>query len=279
MKNIDFDFKKAISIYTTEFKMKLKNTLIWSVAMFSIIMMYMVLFPSVKDMAMDKLAAMPAELLAAFGMSSLEDFSNFNTYFVSIYQIILIVLSGYAVVVSANIIHDEEATGSIEFLYSCNVSRMEIYVAKLTVIITNLIIIIIAIFLAAMFGGLSVAKDSVDVGAIFLTILLTSFVVLIFVGIGFFVSSLSKKNKKASNIALGVMFGTYIIGYFSNIGPDYLDFLKWFSPLDFLSGSAIMTSNLGIGTDNYNFVGFIISIILVIVFNIVGYVLYSKKDL
>lgn len=279
MKNNNFEIKNIGRIFKAEFKMRMKNLIVWSGAMFAILLLYMLLFPSVKEIAIEKLEAMPAELLAMFGMSAESDFANYNTYFSSIFQIILLVLCAYASVNATNSLHDEETTGSIEFLNSCKVSRIEIYVSKVLVVLCNLTIITILSFLAIIISGAIVATAQVDAGAIFATVFVSYLAILVFAGIGFLISALLKKSVKASNIALGVFFGTYIIGYLSNIGPDFIRFMKWFSPIDFLSPNLVMNSTLGIGNDTFNVIGIILGLIIILGSIIGGYFVYKKKDL
>lgn len=272
-------FNKVWKIFKMEMFMRQKMILIWSLALIAIMLLYMLLFPSVKEMALEKMAAMPEELLAFFGMSGEDDFSNFNQYFASIFQIVLIVLSAYAASTSASILHDEESNGTIEFLNACNVSRGEIYLAKVITIFVNFIIILICTTLAVLISGFSVALDTIDPQAIAATLWLSSLTIFSFVAIGFLVATLVKKSIKAANIALATMFGIYIIGYLSNIGPEFLSHLQWLSPFEFLSSGEIMTTTIGIGTNSLDVMAIIFPILIIFGLLISGYYLYQKKDL
>lgn len=272
-------FIKVWKIFKVEIFMRWKMILIWSVVLIAIMLLYMLLFPSVKEMALEKMAAMPEELLAFFGMSGEDDFSNFNQYFASIFQIVLIVLSAYAASTGASILHDEESNGTIEFLNACNVSRGEIYFAKVITIFVNFVIILLCTTLAVLVSGFMVAADTIDPKAIVSTLWLSSLTIFSFAAIGFLIATIIKKNIKAANIALAIMFGIYIIGYLSNIGPDFLSHLKWLSPFEFLSSGKIMTTTIGIGTNSLEIMAIILPIMLIFGLLITGYYLYQKKDL
>lgn len=272
-------FNKVWKIFKVEIFMRWKMILIWSVVLIAIMLLYMLLFPSVKEMALEKMAAMPEELLAFFGMSGEDDFSNFNQYFASIFQIVLIVLSAYAASTGASILHDEESNGTIEFLNACNVSRGEIYLAKVITIFVNFVIILVCTTFAVLVSGFMVAADTIDPKAIVSTLWLSSLTIFSFATIGFLIATIIKKNIKAANIALAIMFGIYIIGYLSNIGPKFLAHLKWLSPFEFLSSGKIMTTTIGIGTNSLEIMAIILPILLIFGLLITGYYLYQKKDL
>ncbi|MFA6866071.1 MAG: ABC transporter permease subunit [Clostridia bacterium] len=273
------NIKKVLTIYTTELKTKLRTILTWCGAITAIILLYMLLFPVVKDLAMDKMSAMPEGLLAMFGMEGMMDMTNYNLYFAMIYQLVVTVLCGYAIALGASTFHNEETSGTIEFLYANNISRLDIYIAKVAVVFTRLLAISLCALIASLISGAIVASDTINANAIFMGYLVSLVAILFFASAGFLIASLVKKNKNTTGIAVGGMLFTYIMGYLGELGGDKLQFIKWLSPIHSLSVNDVIMSTWGIGVGKYPIVAFIIFISLTIALSVGSWFIYNKKDL
>ena len=74
-----------MNIFKFEFKRNIKSLIYWSIGTSAIIVFFMALFPSMKDMGMQelvgaKLDSLPPAILETFNFSSTTDFSNINDF-------------------------------------------------------------------------------------------------------------------------------------------------------------------------------------------------------
>ena len=120
-----------MNIFKFEFKRQFKSLIIWSIVCSALVIMFMALFPSMKDMGMqelvgDKLGAMPSTLLEAFNIDEMMDFSNIKDYMGYCLQYIVMAAGIYGLILGASALSKEEKDGTIEFLYSKPITRNKI---------------------------------------------------------------------------------------------------------------------------------------------------------
>lgn len=110
-----------------------KKILGWCIAVFLITLIYMTLFPYVKDMAQMKFDTMPKEVMQLMGIEDMSYIGDYSSYFGTIYNLLLIAISVFMATFSVGLIVNEERNKTIEFLYSLEISRSEIFISKLIV--------------------------------------------------------------------------------------------------------------------------------------------------
>ena len=84
--------KKIVDIFLFNFKYNHFQIIGWIIVLFSLSFLYMILFPSVKELAQEKLDMIPDELLGLIGMDGLTNLTEFQNYFSMVFSIILIAL-------------------------------------------------------------------------------------------------------------------------------------------------------------------------------------------
>jgi ABC-type transport system involved in multi-copper enzyme maturation permease subunit len=272
-----FEFKAFKILYTGEIKRRLKRIITWCAGIFAIVALYMLLFPMVQDMFVTKLETFPPELMEFFGMSDAGGFTNYNTYFASIAGILIIIISAYSVFLFAGTLHDEETSGSVEFLNACPVSRTEIWAAKAASAVTVIAAIIISMLLSALICGAIVASAEIKPGAIAVGALIAFLTALVFGGIGFAAASVLRRAVKPSAVGLGILFGTYLLGYMGSIGPDSVKVLKYLSPLNFMSIGDYTAA--AVTNAPYHIGGVLAGLALAAIFLVSPYLFYRKRDL
>ncbi|HPG91830.1 MAG TPA: ABC transporter permease subunit [Clostridia bacterium] len=270
--------KRTSSIFLTELKTKIRPFAIWMASIVGLTFLYMLLFPMVKDIALAKLEAMPPEILAMFGMEDVGQVMNYNYYFGMIYQLFSIVFCGYAVAQGASIFQSEETSGIIEYLYSNNVSREEIFVAKSGTVLTRIFILSLCALIPALISGAAVADNELSIKTLILCSVITLVAMLFYASLGFLLGSVLKRNRPASGIGLGILLAMYFIGYTSELVED-LEFFKWLSPTHMLSPQDVINSTWGVGTAVYNPLGLILLSCLAVIFIVTAFLLYKRKDL
>lgn len=248
-----------------------KNIIGWAVAISAIMILYMILFPNIKDIAQAELEAMPEEILQFMGMDKLTELADYTSYYGMIYGIILIPISIFAATFSARQITKEEKTKSIEFLNGLPVSRSEIYISKY---ITTLIAITTVILSANIFTivcGLINGGETFQLDRIIKSVKLTSLIPLIYGGIAFFLAAFSNKIGSGP-IASSVVLTTYMLGYLGELLGDKAERLKDFS----LFISLDVKNSLDINSQVIKIL--VIYLIIYVLAILFGKMIYKKRD-
>jgi ABC-2 type transport system permease protein len=268
-----------MNIFKMEFKKGLKPLATWSVICILLIILFMSMFPSMKDSGMQelvstKLGAMPEALLDAFNLKDAPDFSKLNEYFAYVFQYIVIAGCIYAGMLGAKALIKEESEGTIEFLYAQSVSRTKIVTMKLLSSLALFYLFAVIMGAASILMSMAVKPADLKLLDLFtdMKIMFSGFFLIgvVFMSIGFLVSAVIPHLRLALPISIGTFFVTYLLGTFAGM-IDELKFLKYFSPFHYAVPSEIL--KYGFATVNI-VLAFIISILC-----IAGtYLVYKKKD-
>lgn len=244
-----------------------KNSIIgWSISMFLIMFLYMILFSSMKDIALAKLEVMPKEMLKLFSMDSLTDMNNYIKYFGMIFNIMLIVISIFAATFSTKLINKEENTKSIEFLNSLNVNRSEIYISKLITAFISVTLVLFSTILAAFISGLINGGDTFLIYDFIKIIKMSSISVYFFLSISFLISGITTR----LNISSIFVLISYMIGYLGVLLEK--KFITYFSPFESFSTKAVLSNT------NTTILLLVIYFVLMIIFIFIGQKFYKKRD-
>lgn len=268
-----------MNIIKVELKRSIKSLLIWSIVTSLILILFMALYPSIRDSGMidimnAEIDSLPEAMLEMFNMKDAPNFSNITEYFAYSFQYILMVSGIYGGILGVNSLISEESDGTIEFLYSKPVSREKIAQMKiisnlLIFMMFSMIISVISIILMTVLSpeGTDLVQILVDTKNICIGFTIVG---LVFLGIGFLISTIIKSSKSSISLSLGVFFATYFIGIISKI-KDNLEWLKVVSPYENFIPSKIVKDGL-----NIHYI--IASICIIILCIVCSTVIYKKKD-
>lgn len=268
-----------MNVFKVEVKRGFKSLIIWSVVCILLIVLFMSMFPSMKDSGMQELVntkmdALPEAILDAFNLKDAPDFSKLNEYFAYVFQYIAMAGAIYGGILGAKSLIEEESEGTIEFLYAKPISRTKIVTSKILSSIALFYIFIILIAIGSIIIALVVKPADLEVINVIMDMkklyLGLFFVGMVFMSIGFSISVLIPHLRLATPISIGTFFITYLLGIFSQM-IDSLEFLKYFSPFNYAVPSEIIKN--GFDTTNI-LLGLIISIICITL----TYIIYRKKD-
>lgn len=268
-----------MNMFKFEFKRLLKGSIIWSLVCGALVLMFMLFFPSMKEMGMQELVfskmdALPEAFLEAFNISGATDFSNIADFSAYVLQYIIMAGGVYATILGVSALVKEESEGTIEFLYSKPVTRNKIVTSK---ILSNGLIFFMFLMIV---GSISMAISAVikpedvemipmlmDIKTLFIGMALIGY---IFMAIGFLISVFIKSSKQAIPIALGVFFSSYVLGIFSKLQERLSGFI-YLSPFDYAVPSEIIKNGF-----EMKFV--IIGLCIIIVSIVATYLVYNRKD-
>lgn len=259
--------KQAVTLAKFEFFKQRKTVLIWMCAVFGIMSLYTVLFPSIQDLAQAKFDVLPKELLQFVGMDGFSDMTHYNKYFFIIYSIVLIVISIFAATYPSKLILEEERKGTIEYLYSHPISRKVIYQVKAGVAVVSLFLLLLAGLLPGIINGTFVGGDTFNLMEMIRVWLALSLIPMFFLSLSLGVAG---GFPKLSGLSVASVLLMYVLGYLSKLMDS--SFLMYISPFEVFSANNLimMPSNV--------FVSYLVYLGIVVVFLISGCVIYQKRD-
>lgn len=267
----NFTLKNALRLAAFELKTNRKQILGWFIAIFAIMFLYMILFPSVKDMAQIKMESMPKGVLELFGMEDFTSMSNYVSYFGMVYGIVLIAISFFSVTFSSGLLAREEKTKIIEFLYSLTVSRSEIYMAKLFTAFVADLILVLAVAVAAIVCDVISGGETFDLPDLLQILKITSFTVFFFLGVGLMAAGASNRFGTPATGSM-VVIASYLLGYLGTLLNENAAWLKRMSPFEQFSPA----NALALENDTLITLGVYFG--LLVAFITVGLLIYRRRD-
>lgn len=266
-----FCMKSVLKMTRFDLRTNRKQILGWIISIFSIMFLYMILFSSMQDIATAKLEAMPKELLQFVGMESITEMGNYTTYFGMIYMLVIVAISVFAVTFVVGLLYKEEKTKSIEFLYSLEVSRTEIYVSKALTGFIAVLLVLISAIVSTLICGYAQGGETFDLVKVMTIGKLTGFIPFVFYGLGLFLVGLTSRIN-VSMIGSMSVFGCYLIGYLSALLGDKAEWLAYFSPFEMFAPAKVLVLT------NEGYIVFGIYGCLLILFVTLGAIFYKRRD-
>lgn len=172
----------------------------------------------------------------------------------------------------ATIIAKEERDKTAEFLFVKPVSRPRIICAKLSVAVVNIVMLNIVAGISSLYlvgtynEGESVKTDIIIAMSAMLILQ------LLFLTIGSAIAAISKKTKLTVAISTGLLLMTYILSIAIDLN-EKLTLLKYLTPFKYFEAQIVINGN---GLER-KFI--ILSLSIVIIFSLITFVFYRKKDL
>lgn len=269
-----------MNVLKFEIKNLVKSALIWSLICSVLVILFIALFPSMKNSGMKELVgaelnALPPSVLEAFNLESTMDFSNISQYLAYAMQYIVMAGGVYGAILGVSSLIKEETEGTIEFLYSKPITRTRVVTYKLLASAIVYYIYIFIVGLATNIISFMVIPEDIKALDVFMDIK-TIFIGLAFLGyvfmaLGFLISTIIKSSKTAVPTAIGVFFVTYFLGIIGKL-KEGLRFFKYLSPFEYAVPSNLIKDGFDL---SYIFMG-----MGIIIISVIGtYVIYSKKDM
>lgn len=267
-----------MNVFRLELKNTWKSSLIWMIVLSAIAFSLLAFFPSMqtesmKELTGAKLEGMDPAILEAFGLAELTDFTVITNYFGYVLQYITLALMVYVSQSAVNLLVKEETDGTIEFLYAKPISRSVLFMQKALATILSFLLILVVLLIVTVIGYLSYSDYSFPESMKELSIIYGSifYVGVVFISIGVLLSVLLKSSKGSSGIALGIVFGTFILGIVGTM-VEKLNFLSYLSPIDWVNTQKLMTDGILIGE-------WVIGLLTIGIAFVLANLFYNRKDL
>lgn len=262
-----------MNIYLHELKVYRKSTIIWTLALVAVILLFINLFPIFAGEArlMEKvLENFPEEFKKAFGIYDF-DFSTLLGFYGYIFSFILLSGAIQAMNLGVGILSVEVSQGTADFLLSKPIPRTTVVTSKLLAAITSVAITNIFYLIAAYISVEVILSGVYDKKIFFMMSITLFFVQLIFIALGLFISVVVKKIKSVLSISLSVVFGFYILEMFGSIIGE--DKMKYLTPFKYFDLQYVIKHG------KYEIRFIVLSIVLIGTAIIGSYILYSRKDI
>lgn len=262
-----------MNMFWHELKANRKSTIIWSVSLIMLAILYLSLYPSfVKDAEQFTkiMEGYPEAIRNAIGLNNASFFSVLGFY---CFPLTFITLCGaiQAMNLGTAIVSKEVREKTADFLLTKPVTRSAVITAKLMAAFVSIIITNIIYFLAALFIAEQVKNDDFSLKIFFMLSLTLLFIQLIFLAIGFIVSVLFQKIRSVLTVSLATVFAFYFLGMLSDTSGENAK--RFISPFKYFDTAYIMKHS------SYEGEFLLAGGIIIIVAVAMSYVIYAKKDI
>ncbi|MDL2205676.1 ABC transporter permease [Eubacteriales bacterium OttesenSCG-928-N13] len=267
-----------MNIFLLELRNLRKSAIAGTLSISGVIVIMLAFFPSMQNESMQalagaKMAGMDEALLKALGLSAMLDFSVITNFFGYAVQYIALAIMVLLVQKAVALFIKEETDGTIEYLCAKQVSRGDIVAQKL---LAYFVVVVgtVALYAIVTVGGYLLVTDYSfgqavrEASIIFGGIL---YVALVFSAVGVLASTLIKSSRGVAGVTVGLVFGTFILGIMAVVVPK-LDFLKWFSPLDWIKTEKLMNEGILPGE-------WVAGIAVIVCATAAAWLRYRRKDL
>jgi ABC-2 type transport system permease protein len=262
-----------MNIFLHELKANRKSTIIWSISLMMLAILYLSFYPSfVKDAEQFTkiMEGYPEAIRNALGVNNANFFSILGFY---CFPLAFITLCGaiQAMNLGTSIVSKEVREKTADFLLTKPVTRSAVVTSKLLAAFVSIVITNILYFGVASFMAFQVKSDDFSFKVFFMLSLTLFFIQLIFLALGFIVSVIFQKIKSVLTVSLATVFAFYFLGMLSDTSGDVAK--RYISPFKYFdTGYIIKHSSF---ESEFMIAGGVIILIAVAL----SYVVYAKKDI
>ena len=267
-----------MNIFRKEIRFNIKSLIIWCICTAALVALGMAKFANTagtsigasQDMV-SLINSFPRSLRALFGIGNF-DISTAIGFYGILYIYVLVLGAVHAIFLGAGILTKEETDKTAEFLMIKPITRKKILFCKLLAAVVNIVVLTAITYIASYYSVEMYAVNSDFQYKMLL--LMTGFLIvqLVFLSIGFAVAAVCKNPRRAPAISAIILMITYFLYFLVELVGN-IDFLKWFTPLEYFRAEDII---------NKNFIctGFVIIAFSVMIFMFVlAFFKYEKRDL
>ncbi len=262
-----------MNIFFRELKANLKSLLIWG----GIVILFVVIGFS-KFSAYEGnpellaiLDALPPAMLSAFNFEAF-NLTTITGFLGVMFTYFALLLSIAAAMWGSDIISKEERDKTVEFSLTLPVTRSRVVTAKIFAAVVNCIALLLITWGAAIGVAAQYQPDSEFYNFLSLIMLALFIMQLIFLAVGIFLGCAMKQYKRASSVAVALLWGTYFISIISGLNEN-LEFLKYFSPFKYFNPATLLHES----KIDLTFIWLSAGIVAVLLVG--AYVSYSRRDL
>lgn len=262
-----------MNIFLYELKAYRKSTLIWTISLVAIVILFMALFPSISNDIEDftkLLEGYPEPVRKALGLE-LNTFGSILGFYSYSFVYITLIGAIQGMILGTSIISKELREKTADFLFTKPVSRTRILTSKLLAALASLIFTNVCYVVAASIIASQVKVESYDIKIFMMISVTLLFVQIIFLALGTIMSVIIRKMKSVLTVSLGTVFSFFIIGMIAASGEG--EGKRYLSPFKYFDSAYIIEN--GRYETSFIFVGLGVVIISILT----SFIIYTKKDI
>ena len=262
-----------MNVFLHELRVHKKNILIWNLSLFTSLVLMLLMYPAMKsegDAYFKILASLPDELLSAFSIN-FETFLSFNGFFGYIYTYLLLALCVLAMNLGLSVLGKEISGKTADFIMTKPLARRSLLTEKIFAGLTMITLTNIFLGASTWIMNIFVDKENQNLSALFL-ILLSGFILqILFYTLGILIGIVRKRIRYITSLSLSTVFGFYILAMMSQIMKK--EFLYYFTPYRYFDYNRIILDRA------YELKFLILSLVLILSFTVLSYILLEKKEI
>ncbi|MCT4541961.1 MAG: ABC transporter permease [Vallitalea sp.] len=262
-----------MNIYKYEFRKYLKGTIIWSFSIIAVLFFYLALFPTFSAEAgqFEKLMQQfPEAFRKAMGLNDM-NLANIQGFYSFTFSYIVLIGGIFAMKLGVDITSKETREKTSDFLLVKPLKRVGILTPKYISAFTHIIIMNV-IYIPSSFIAIELFKNgNYNSNSLFLLTFSMFFIQVFLFALGALIGAAAKKLKNVLPITLGIVFGFYVLHLFNQTIED--EKYSYLTPFGFFD-SGYITENAA-----YSRSHFWVCIIFSIIFIILSYAIYQRKDI
>lgn len=262
-----------MNIFFHELKAYRKSTIIWSVSLVMIIVLFMSFYPSFAKDAEEFQKIMegyPEAIRNALGF-------NFESFFTIIgfycFPLSFITLCGaiQGMNLGTSIVSKEVREKTADFLLTKPVTRTTVLTSKLMAAFISIVITNIAYLAVTITMAFQVQTEDFSLKILIMLSLTMFFIQLIFLALGIIISVIAPRIKSVLTVSLTTVFAFYFLGMFSSTTGEeakrYISPFKYFDTAYIIKHASFESTFLIVGA------------VIIIIAIAASYFVYAKKDI
>ncbi|MDX8343570.1 ABC transporter permease subunit [Rossellomorea sp. YZS02] len=260
-----------MNIFLYELKAYRKSTLIWTLALIALLILFMSMFPSISreiDQFKKLLEGFPEGVRKALGIQ-VDTIGSLNGFYSYIFLYITLCGAIQAMNLGISIGSKEIREKTADFLFTKPVTRMKILSSKVLAALTSILLTNIVYMISAITVANIVKVEEFSLVVFFLISLTLLFTQLIMFAIGMIIAVVFSKVKSVISVSLGVVFAFFLVGM---VGAAE-EATRYFTPFKYFDYTYIMDH------ESYEWTFLILGLILIVVSLITSLFIYNKKDI
>jgi len=264
------------NLFLKEMRRNAFSFILWMLAITLLISLTMSVYPTFFQNQSKVLGMMNLVPRGALQFKGISDFNDLLSVlgFYAVNNIIYMMVLGsiFAIVLSSNILLKEEYQKTAEYLFTRPLTRKEIFLTKLTVVIFYVFALNLVTALAGFICIGLVKTETYNIQAFMILSIYTFLLNMLFGALGLFLSALVKRPRPVTTFSIGLVLVLYFIYTLSKI-TDSAAGIGYLSPFKYVRMDVINPAYRLDFWKGLYFSG--ITLLLVVI----AYRLYSRKDI
>lgn len=229
-----------MNIILRELKAGRKSLLYWSIAMVAFVVMTFAEFSAYykNPEMLEILEAMPAEMLAAFGMEN-ANLTTVSGYLSAAIPFINLALGIFALLLGNSLIAKEERDKTAGFLMTLPVTRKRVITGKLIAAVISCAALLLIVVGSVLLSTLPYEVER-DFPLFMLLVSISTFIFkLIFLSLGMLLAAVTRRYKISGGAGVGIIFALYIASVIAGLS-ERAAFLQYLTPFSYFEAAGIL---------------------------------------